>query len=138
MTVVNEKFTINTKGFDDLVDITRKVKNVVSNLKLNSGLVNVFVNSSSASILLLESEPGLNIDLLKLLDNLVPINKIYKHDNIWYEGNAHAHLKSSLLGYNITIPVVSGNIEISQYQQIVLIDFDNKPRTREIIVSVVF
>lgn len=137
MPVINEKFSINTRGFDDLVDITQKIKNIVLNSKPDNAVVNIFVNSSGASILLLESEPGLTFDLAKLLENLVPINKIYKHDNIWYEGNAHAHLKSSLLGCGITIPVISGNIELNQYQQIVLIDFDNKPRVREIVVSVV-
>lgn len=138
MSVVNEKFSITTNGFDDLVDITQKIRNIVLNSKPNDAIVNIFVNSSGASILLLETEPGLTFDLEKLLENLVPINKIYKHDNIWHEGNAHAHLKSSLIGNSITIPVISGNIELNQYQQIVLIDFDNKPRVREIIVSVVF
>lgn len=138
MPVVNEKFSITTNGFDDLVDITQKIRNIVLNSKPNDAIINIFVNSSGASILLLETEPGLTFDLEKLLENLVPINKIYKHDNIWHEGNAHAHLKSSLIGNSITIPVISGNIELNQYQQIVLIDFDNKPRVREIIVSVVF
>jgi len=138
MTVKNEKFTISTKGFDDLINITKKVQDLITGFNIEDGIANITVSASTASLITLESEPGLVMDLPKLLDNIVPINKIYKHDNVWYEGNAHAHLKAVLLGNNLTLPVVSGKIELNNWQQIVLIDFDNKPRIRQIIVSVTY
>ena len=138
MAIKNEKFTVSTKGFDDLINITKKVQDIVKGFDIEDGIVNVSVSASTASILTLESEPGLVVDLPRLLDNIVPINKIYKHDNVWFEGNAHAHLKAVLLGNSISLPVVNRDIELSNWQQIVLIDFDNKPRIRQIVVSVAY
>ena len=138
MAIKNEKFTVSTKGFDDLINITKKVQDIVKGFDIEDGIINVSVSASTASILTLESEPGLVVDLPRLLDNIVPINKIYKHDNVWFEGNAHAHLKAVLLGNSVNLPVVNRNIELSNWQQIVLIDFDNKPRIRQIVVSVAY
>ena len=132
-----EKINILSKGFNDLVDITNNIQNAISTSNVKNGLLNVFLPSSTASIITLENEPGLGFDLAKLFDELVPINKIYQHDNLWHDGNAFAHLKAVILGNNITLPIIDGKIELSAYQQIVLIDFDNKPSNRQIIVSIV-
>ena len=74
----------------------------------------------------------------KLLENIVPINKVYQHDNTWHDGNAYAHLRATLLGNNITLSVENGEIILNTWQKIVLIDFDNKQRTRQIVVSVMY
>ena len=87
MAVKTEKFTISTKGFDDIIDISSKVKDIVSIANVDEGVVNVFVSASCASIILIESEPGLALDLPRFLDNLIPINKVYQHDNLWHNGN---------------------------------------------------
>lgn len=137
MTVKIEKINILSKGFNDLIDITNNVQNIVSRFNTQNGILNVFCSSSTASIVTLENEPGIGFDLAKLLDEFVPINKIYQHDNLWHEGNAFAHLKATMLGNNITLPIIEGKVELSTCQQIVLIDFDNKPSSRQIIVSVV-
>ena len=132
-----EKFTISTKGFDDLIDITSKVQDIVSSFGMKAGIVNITVTSSCASILTLECEAGLALDLPKFLDELVPLNKIYQHDNVWHDGNAHAHLKSCLFSNNITLPIEDNKIVLDTWQKIVLIDFDNKPRIRQVVVSAV-
>ena len=137
MTVKNDKFTISSKGFDDLIDITSKVQSVVDSFKVKQGIVNVSVLASTASIITMEQEPGLAFDLKKLFQEMIPINQIYQHDNLWHEGNAFAHLKATILGNNLALSVIDGKIMLNTYQQIVLVDFDNKPSARQIVVSVV-
>ena len=121
MTVLTEKFTITTKGFDDVIDITSRVQSIVSNSQEKNAIVNISTTSSTASILTLEYEPGLVVDLPKLLENIVPINKVYQHDNTWHDGNAYAHLRATLLGNNITLSVENGEIILNTWQKIVLI-----------------
>lgn len=137
MSVNIEKFAVSSKGFDDFIDITSKVIGIVSSLNLNNALVNIAVVSSCSSVAILDSEQNLALDLSNSLDSIVPLNKAYKFDETWHEGNAHAHLKASILGNSISIPVNSGKIELQNYQKIVLIDFDNKTSTKEVIISVI-
>jgi len=136
MTVKNEKFTIATKGFDDFIDITQKIEGIVASQKIKDGILSVCVIASTASVITLEYEPGLVRDLPEILNLLIPVNKVYEHDNAWHDGNAHAHLKASFLGNSVTLPIIEGKIELGRWQQIVLIDFDNKARVREIAVSI--
>jgi len=138
MTVVNEKILISSKGFSDLIDLTLKIQNVVAASKCENGIINVTVCASTASILTLEYEPGLVRDLPKLFENLVPINQLYEHDLSWHDGNGYAHLRAAMLGNNIALPIIDGKIELNTWQRIVLIDFDNKTSTREIVASIVF
>ncbi len=135
MSVKIEKFTISTRGFDDIIDISSKVQGIVSGFNLDNAIVNVFVVASTASIITLEYEPGLVVDLPEVLNTIVPVNRVYEHDKKWHDGNGYSHLRASLLGNSITIPVSFGKLELGNWQQIVLIDFDNKPRIREIVVS---
>lgn len=138
MTVKIEKFNISTLGFNDIIDITSKVQGIVSGFGVKDALLNIQVTASEASILTLECEPGINADLAQLLEEIVPLNKIYKHDETWHEGNAYAHLRASLLGNNIALSVIEGRIELNNWQKIVLVDFDSKPRVRTIVVCVVY
>lgn len=138
MSIRIEKFTISTKGFDDIIDISSKVQGIVSGFDMVDGIVNVFVVASTASIITLEYEPGLVVDLPEVLNTIVPVNRVYEHDKKWHDGNGYSHLRAALLGNSISIPVCEGKLELGNWQQIVLIDFDNKPRIREIVVSVAF
>ena len=138
MSIIIEKFTISTKGFDDFIDVTDKINTIVACSSIKKGLANISVSAATASLITVENEPGIAIDLPRLLDTIVPVNRVYQHDNMWHEGNAFAHLKSALLGTNITVPIVSGEIELTNWQRIVLIDFDNKPRIRQIVVGISF
>ncbi len=138
MSIKIEKFTISTKGFDDIIDISSKVQGIVSGFDIVNGIVNVFVVASTASVITLEYEPGLVVDLPEVLNNIVPVNRVYEHDKKWHDGNGYSHLRATLLGNSISVPVCEGKLELGNWQQIVLIDFDNKPRIREIVVSAAF
>ncbi len=142
MAVKNEKFLIQTKGFNDIIDITLKVSDVIKNSAqihdVKNGVVHIFVQGSTAALTTLEYEPGLIKDIPEILDELIPKNRGYKHDKTWHDGNGSAHIRASFLGSSVTIPYVNGEMELGQWQQIVLIDFDNKPRTRSVIVQVIY
>ncbi len=142
MPVKNEKFLIQTKGFNDIIDITKNVGDVIKNSKqiadLKNGTVHIFVQGSTAAVTTLEYEPGLIKDIPEILNELIPTDKKYHHDTTWHDGNGYAHIRASIIGSSITVPYVNGEMELGTYQQIVLMDFDNKPRTRNIIVQVIY
>lgn len=138
MACVTDKFTILTQGFDDLIDITSKVQDAISSFGVEVGIANVSVLSSTTSVITLEQEPGLTLDLANILENIVPINKVYQHDSSWHDGNANAHIKAAMLGNSLNLPIVDGKIALSTWQRIVLIDFDNKSANRQIVVNVAF
>lgn len=138
MGISSEIFTISSNGFDDLIDITSKVQDIVSRANKETALVNISVIAPTASVITLENESGLVGDFPSVLENIVPVNRVYKHDISWHEGNAHAHLKAALLGNNITLSVVNTKIALDANQKIALIDFDVKPSLRKIVVSVMY
>lgn len=138
MACVTDKFTILTQGFDDLIDITSKVQDAISSFGVEVGIANVSVLSSTTSVITLEQEPGLTLDLANILENIVPINKVYQHDSSWHDGNANAHIKAAMLGNSLNLPIVDGKIALSTWHRIVLIDFDNKSANRQIVVNVAF
>ncbi len=137
MAVINEKFLINTRGFTDIIDITQKVKSVVYNHNVKNGTIVVAIAGSTASITTIEYEPGLLKDLPAILDEIAPQNKDYHHDDTWHDGNGYAHIRASLLGSSATIPLIDGAMVLGTWQQIVLIDFDNKPRARNVYVQII-
>ena len=137
MAVINEKFLINTRGFTDIIDITQKVKSVVYNHNVKNGTIVVAIAGSTASITTIEYEPGLLKDLPAILDEIAPQNKDYHHDDTWHDGNGYAHIRASLLGSSATIPLIDGAMILGTWQQIVLIDFDNKPRARNVYVQII-
>lgn len=136
MTVLNEKFLMNTKGFTDIIDITQKVKSVVYNHNVKNGTVIVAIAGSTASITTIEYEPGLLKDFPAILDKIVPQDNTYHHDDTWHDGNGYAHVRASLVGSSITVPLIDGALLLGTWQQIVLIDFDNKPRARNVYVQI--
>lgn len=138
MAIKIEKFNISTQGFSDFIDITPKIQNLINSLDIKDALLNVSTPSSTASILTLEQEPGLSVDLSRLLDSFAPLNKVLEHDSIWHEGNGAAHLKAALLKNNITLSVINSRIELSQYQQIVLADFDTRASIKTVVVSIIY
>ena len=143
MAVKNEKFLIQTNGFSDIIDITMKVDDVIkkSNSQgepVKNGVIHIFSPGSTIAITTLEYEPGLIKDIPEVLDKLIPQNAEYHHDKTWHDGNGYAHIRASIIGNGITVPYVNGEMELGTWQQIVLIDFDNKPRTRSIIVQILY
>lgn len=137
MTIINEKFTVHTKGNTQIIDITQNVQNSVYLHNLQNAVVHVYVAGSTVSITNIEYEPGLLKDLPEALDRIAPVNAEYHHDETWHDGNGYAHLRASIVGNSTMVPLIDGALQLGQWQQIVLIDFDNKARTRTVYVQIV-
>lgn len=138
MTVINEKFTVHTKGNTQIIDITRKVQNSVYRHNLQNAVIHVYVAGSTVSVTNIEYEPGLLKDLPEALEKIAPVEKEYHHDETWHDGNGYAHVRASIVGNSTMIPLMDGALQLGQWQQIVLIDFDNKARTRTVYVQLVY
>lgn len=138
MTIINDKFSVNTKGNTDIVDITQQVKHIVYSHSLQNAIVHVYVAGSTVSITNIEYEPGLLVDLPEALNKIAPVEKDYHHDETWHDGNGYAHVRASIVGNSTIVPLIDGALQLGQWQQIVLIDFDNKARTRTIYVQIVY
>ena len=138
MTIINEKFTILSKGFDETVDITPKIKTLVSNSKAREGLVVISSTQPTVSFLRVENTKGLVSDIRNLLSSIIPVHKVYEHDNNWYDGNAFSHLKTMLMGNSITFAISDGSLELSSDCSIAMIDFNNKVGQIPINVTIIY
>jgi secondary thiamine-phosphate synthase enzyme len=118
-----------------MIDITRDVQGVVHEVGMNEGQVLLFCVGSTGGLTTIEYEPGLNRDFPEMFDRLIPRDIRYHHDDAWHDGNGHSHCRASLLGPSLTIPVQGGQMLLGTWQQILFVDFDNKPRRRELIVQ---
>ena len=136
MEIVTESFSVSTRGDSEVCDITRNVAAVLARHKLREGLVTVFVSGSTASITTTEFEPGLRKDIPEALDRLAPRTVRYHHDETWHDGNGYSHVRAAVMGPSLTIPFSHGELALGTWQQIVLIDHDNRPRERTIVVQV--
>ena len=137
MLVYSDKINLSTKGFCDIVDITDYVNEIVERSKIKNGLVNVFVNGSTAAITIIEYEPNLVKDMKELIEKIVPQNKSYHHNQTWGDDNGFSHLRAALFSPSLTIQLTNSRLELGTWQQVVLCDFDNKQRKREVIVKVI-
>jgi secondary thiamine-phosphate synthase enzyme len=133
----SQTFTVKTQGFNDTHDITQKVEEIIRMAKLVNGTATVFVSGSTAGITTIEFESGVVEDLKKAIERLAPQDIHYDHDRRWGDGNGFSHVRAALLGPSLSIPVTGGDLHLGTWQQIVLIDFDNRPRQREIVVQLV-
>jgi secondary thiamine-phosphate synthase enzyme len=127
---------LTTHGNTDIIDITQKVIEGVNASGISNGLVTIFCPSSTSGITTLEYEPGVQRDLQRIFDELVPAQETYLHDEAWHDGNGHSHVRAALLKASLTVPLVNGLLTLGTWQQIVYIDFDIRSRKREIIVQV--
>lgn len=137
MTASNGSISIKTAAKDEIVDITSKVADIVYRSKVRNGLVCVFVVGSTAAVTTVEHEPGLVSDMRDAMERLYPKDVNYEHHQRWGDGNGHSHIRASFVGPSLTVPVVDGELQLGTWQQIVFMEFDNKPRTREVTVQVV-
>lgn len=135
--IATKTIRLQTKGDNDVIDITDFVAAEVAATGVKDGIVTVFVVGSTAGITTVEYEPGLVADLKDAFDRLVPRHMPYRHNSTWNEDNGHSHVRASLLGPSLALPLIRGRLPLGTWQQIVLIDFDIRPRSREIIVQVV-
>jgi len=136
MSVVRESFQISTRGEGDMVDVTSDVSEAVRRSGVTSGTVTVFVPGATASVTTVEYEPGLVEDLDEMFERLVPREREYHHNLRWQDGNGHSHVRASLLGPSLTVPFTSGKLELGIWQQVIVVDFDNRARSREIVCQV--
>jgi secondary thiamine-phosphate synthase enzyme len=135
MDIQTLSFTVPSKGETDIIDITGEVKKRLREARFKEGSVLVFVNGSTAGITTIEYEPGLLKDYPSFFRKIIPENVNYEHDNTWHDGNGHSHVRASLQGASLTVPFADSQLLLGTWQQIVLIDFDNHPRKRNIILQ---
>jgi len=128
---------IKTTGENDILDITGKVTEMVSMSGIGDGIVCVFVSGSTGAITTLEYESGLLKDLPEALEQMMPKDIVYEHHLRWQDGNGHSHVRAAILGPSVSVPIISGKLALGTWQQIVFIEMDIKPRSRELIVQIV-
>lgn len=138
MAIITDKFIISTKGFTDIVDITSQIVEMCKKHNIKDANANIYVIGSTAAVTTMEYEPGLLRDLPEVLNKIAPVNKEYFHDQTWQDGNGYAHIRSALIGTSQNIPIIDGSPFLGTWQQIVLADFDNKPRTRTVMVQFIY
>lgn len=136
MPVETKTFSISTRGYGDILDITDKVGRLISETNIDNGIATVFVGGSTGGVTSIEYEPGVVRDLQEAIERVAPQGVPYHHDARWGDGNGYAHVSAALVGASFTVPISDKTLMLGTWQQIILIDFDNKPRNRKIIVQI--
>ncbi|PKN65437.1 MAG: secondary thiamine-phosphate synthase enzyme [Deltaproteobacteria bacterium HGW-Deltaproteobacteria-15] len=134
--VFGKGFSLKTKGFSDVKDVTQEVESIVSQSGIGQGLAHIFVIGSTASVSTIEYEPALVEDLRDEMEKLIPSSRPSRHSQTWGDDNGFSHLRATLMGPGMSVPVVDGKLLLGTWQQIVVIDHDNRPRNRKIHVQV--
>ena len=134
--VVTKRISLQSQAHGEIIDITPEVQKHLAETKLNEGTVTLFVTGSTAGITTIEYEPGLLADFKAMWERIIPKDIPYQHDKAWHDGNGHSHCRASLLGASLVIPFSGKSLALGTWQQIVVVDFDNKARSRQIMVQV--
>ena len=134
MKVFNQTLTIETKGFSHIIDITNQLESSVEESGITNGIALVFVPGSTGGVTTIEYEPGLLKDFPELMEKLIPSNRSYHHDQTWHDGKGFSHLRSSLIGTSLVLPIYRGSVIHGTWQQVVIVDFDNRPRRRNVVI----
>jgi secondary thiamine-phosphate synthase enzyme len=134
--IINKTIRISTKGQGDIVDITDQITKEISNTEIKAGMVTIFVAGSTAGLTTIENESGLITDFKTMWERIIPQNILYEHNQRWNDGNGYAHVRASLLGPSLTVPLVDKRLTLGICQQIILADFDNRSRQREIVIQI--
>jgi secondary thiamine-phosphate synthase enzyme len=127
---------IRTKGEPDILNITEEIARAVESSKIMNGIVTIFVKGSTAALTAIEFEPGLKQDFPAMLERIAPRNIEYEHERTWHDGNGHSHVRASLIGPSLTVPIVEGKLVLGTWQQIVFLEMDTRSRVR-IVVSLI-
>lgn len=136
MKVHSKDFTVGAGDGCDLIDVTDRVQAALDESELNAGIVSVSVVGSTGGVSTIEFEPGLRRDVPELMEQLVPSNRSWAHDETWHDGNGFSHLRSFLTGTSFTAPFREGRLLLGTWQQIVVVNFDNRPRERRVVVQI--
>ena len=137
MKIKTETVSLSTKGFTDVIDLTGQLEILLKTGKMTEGQMTVFVPGSTAGVTTIEYEPGLQRDLPQMLEKIAPMNAPYHHNETWHDGNGASHLRSALIGPSLTIPFTKARLMLGTWQQVILLDFDNRPRDRTVIVQLI-
>ena len=134
--ILTKNINLQTKGHCDIIDITYQVEQQVAEANVNNGAVTIFVSGSTAGVTTIEFESGLITDLQEMWQRNIPQNIPYNHDRRWGDGNGYSHVRASLLGASLVVPFSDKRLTLGTWQQIVLVDFDNRPRSRQLILQI--
>jgi secondary thiamine-phosphate synthase enzyme len=134
--VVTKRISLKSKGHCDIIDITPQVQQQLAETDISQGTVTLFISGSTAGISTIEFESGLLSDFQGMWERNVPTDITYQHDRAWGEGNGYSHVRASLLGASLVIPFSEKSLALGTWQQIVVVDFDNRPRSRQIVVQI--
>ena len=131
------EFKVDTQGFTDILDVTPEVRRIAAEAEVPNGVAHLFVVGSTAALSTIEYEPGAVADLKDALERIAPMDAHYKHNDAWHDGNGYAHLRAALMKPSLSIPIVGRQLALGTWQQVILLDFDNRPRKRTIHVQIV-
>jgi secondary thiamine-phosphate synthase enzyme len=134
--VVTKNISFQTKGHCDIIDITPQVEQQLADTEVNSGIVTLFIAGSTAGISTIEYESGVLADFQRMWERNVPQNIPYDHDRRWGDGNGYSHVRASLLGASLVVPFTGKRLSLGTWQQVIVVDFDNRPRSRKVIVQI--
>lgn len=134
--IVTRQISLQSKGHCDIIDITAQVEQQLAEADIKNGTVTLFVAGSTAGISTIEYEPGLISDFQSMWERNVPENIPYNHDRAWGDGNGYSHVRASLLGASLVVPLNNKKLTLGTWQQIVVVDFDNRPRSRQIVLQI--
>jgi secondary thiamine-phosphate synthase enzyme len=134
--VVTEQISLESQGNCDIIDITPQVRQRLAGANIKDGTVTLFISGSTAGLTTIEFEAGLLADFKKMWERTVPQDIPYQHDRAWGDGNGHSHVRASLLGASLAVPFSEGRLALGTWQQIVVVDFDNRARSRQIVVQI--
>ena len=137
MAVHTSEIGVSTQGDTDIVDITERIRSAVAQAGVTEGQATAFVRGSTAAITTMEFEPGGVQDLRAMLDRLIPVEGDYEHNRLNHDTNSHAHQRASIVGPSEAVPIRDGRLALGTWQQLVLIDFDDRPRDRTVVVQVI-
>ena len=137
LTVSTKSIKIQSKGENDLIDLTEKISDEVTKSGIVNGSIIIFVSGSTGSLTTIEFEPGLIKDFPEMLNRIAPKDLDYGHERMWHDGNGHSHVKASLLGPSLTIPFIDGQLCLGTWQQIVFIELDTRERTRNLVLQII-
>jgi secondary thiamine-phosphate synthase enzyme len=135
MKIITEHIHVSTKGGSSLTDLTERIASVLAESGMKEGQALVFAPGATAGVTTIEFEPGLMRDFPDALERIAPADFPYQHDNTWGDGNGHGHVRASMIGPSLTVPFQSGRLLLGTWQQIVLVDCDNRPRKRDVVVQ---
>jgi secondary thiamine-phosphate synthase enzyme len=137
MHINTSRIHVSTKGKTDIIDLTPHLTRILEQSDMEEGQMTVFAPGATAGLSSVEYEPGLLQDIPELMEKLIPSNISYHHDQTWHDGNGHSHLRATMIGPSIVIPFENKTLTLGTWQQIILLDFDNRPRERDIVVQMI-